>query len=301
MFQLLLAPARTLIKKFHDPVFLFENIADRKIPQSIDIDIYCCGFPCQPFSKAGKGLGPHDARGTIISHVIDFLSQHTPRAFILENVPALATTFKPFFESIMHALRSIRDSSYTVSWQVLEARAYGGLPQKRKRVFIVGICKHAQVNEFQFPPPLDTHQQLTLTDVLDHRIKLCGLDGVGGTARKNIKSMESELRKQGINANRTDIILDTGGSKPHWTYDACPTITATRGSQRAFWSTKRGRFLSVEELARLQGVPDDLFDGWREVLSESQMGHIVGNAMCVALLSRLVRHVLLAIGRPTAY
>lgn len=49
-------------------------------------DILCAGFPCQPFSKAGRQKGMEEERGKLIDRVIEILEYHKPKYFILENV-----------------------------------------------------------------------------------------------------------------------------------------------------------------------------------------------------------------------
>jgi DNA (cytosine-5)-methyltransferase 1 len=102
-------------------------------------NILCAGFPCQPFSQAGFKQGFDDARGrgTMFAEVMRFVTTHTPpRVVVLENVAALLTHDSgKSFEKIKSDLEA---EGYVVAYKVLKASDYA-LPQRRQRIFIVGI------------------------------------------------------------------------------------------------------------------------------------------------------------------
>ena len=98
-------------------------------------DLLTGGFPCQPFSSAGKKAGIRDVRGTLFQSIVDVLTTHRPQAFILENVKRLLTMEKGrHFATILAALA---DLDYTVEWRLLNAMHFG-LPQNRERVILLG-------------------------------------------------------------------------------------------------------------------------------------------------------------------
>lgn len=118
-----------------------DGLREGNISQFIDDipahDLLTGGFPCQPFSSAGKKRGINDPRGTLFQRIVDILRQHHPRFFILENVKRLLT-----MESGLHfatILSSLADLDYTIEWRLLNAMHFG-LPQNRQRVFIVGVA-----------------------------------------------------------------------------------------------------------------------------------------------------------------
>lgn len=93
------------------------------------------GFPCQPFSSAGKKEGIRDARGTLFQSIVDVLTEHRPQAFVLENVKRLLTMEKGrHFATILAALAGL---DYAVEWRLLNAMHFG-LPQNRERVILLG-------------------------------------------------------------------------------------------------------------------------------------------------------------------
>lgn len=108
-----------------------------------DFDFLLGGFPCQPFSASGKRQGFIDTRGTLFFEIERILKNKKPYGFILENVEGLV---KHDLESKNHSIgRTLttildklqNDLGYTVSWKVFDSLEFG-LPQSRKRIFIIG-------------------------------------------------------------------------------------------------------------------------------------------------------------------
>jgi DNA (cytosine-5)-methyltransferase 1 len=100
-----------------------------------DHDILTGGFPCQPFSSAGKKEGVRDPRGTLFQHIVDVLYAKRPKYFALENVKRLLTMERGcHFATILGALA---DLEYRLEWRLLNAMDFG-LPQNRERVVILG-------------------------------------------------------------------------------------------------------------------------------------------------------------------
>jgi DNA (cytosine-5)-methyltransferase 1 len=94
------------------------------------------GFPCQPFSSAGKKRGIKDPRGTLFSVVVEVLQRHKPRFFVLENVKRLLHMERGVhFATILSSLAQL---DYQIEWRLLNAIHFG-LPQNRQRVFIIGV------------------------------------------------------------------------------------------------------------------------------------------------------------------
>lgn len=110
-----------------------------------DFDFLLAGFPCQAFSAAGKGLGFLDTRGTLFFEVERLLREKRPYGFILENVEGLmqhdrANKSDPIGRTLQIILNSLINLGYNVEWRLLECQKFG-VPQLRKRIFIVGTLK----------------------------------------------------------------------------------------------------------------------------------------------------------------
>ena len=116
-------------------------------------DILCAGFPCQPFSQAGKRQGFNDEkdRGNLFYNICDIIDEHHPKSVLLENVANLKGHDNGnTWVTIKHMLE---ERNYDVSDQILSPHQFG-IPQHRKRIYIVGIRRDTgHINDFQFPKP----------------------------------------------------------------------------------------------------------------------------------------------------
>lgn len=119
-----------------------------------DFDFLLAGFPCQAFSVAGKRLGFEDTRGTLFFEVARLLKDKKPFGFILENVEGLVNHNKKnskdeIGDTFQTILNTLNDLGYKVSWKVHNAK-YFGVPQDRKRVYIVGtLIKKPDIDKFE--------------------------------------------------------------------------------------------------------------------------------------------------------
>ena len=106
-------------------------------------DLLTGGFPCQPFSSAGKKKGIHDPRGTLFEVIVDVLRSHQPKYFIIENVKRLLTMERGLHFATI--LASLAELNYRIEWRLLNAMHFG-LPQNRQRVFLLGIQNAVEFN-----------------------------------------------------------------------------------------------------------------------------------------------------------
>lgn len=108
----------------------------KKITKVKPFDLLLAGFPCQPFSYAGKRLGFGDTRGTLFFEVERLLSAYSPKAFLLENVRGLYThDGGRTFSTIMEKLHRLGYGTYDL---LLNSSDFA-VPQNRVRLYILGI------------------------------------------------------------------------------------------------------------------------------------------------------------------
>ncbi|RXS86512.1 DNA (cytosine-5-)-methyltransferase [Geobacillus sp. PK12] len=117
------------------------QVSNDEIP---DFDFLLAGFPCQSFSSAGKRLGFLDTRGTLFFEVERILKGKRPYGFLLENVEGLIRhdpdpedKNPKIGRTLRTIIMSLESLGYKVTWELLDSK-YFGVPQSRKRVFIVG-------------------------------------------------------------------------------------------------------------------------------------------------------------------
>lgn len=127
--------------------------SDDKILQRVpEHDILCGGFPCQPFSKAGKqkGFEDEEGRGVLFNYIADIIRVRRPKLVFLENVANLEThdegnTWQVIQNKLNHEL------NYDIRATVISPHEYG-FPQYRKRIYIVGIDRRCgNLDNFSWP------------------------------------------------------------------------------------------------------------------------------------------------------
>lgn len=144
-------------------------------------DILCAGFPCQPFSQAGKQEGFNDSksRGNLFNYIIDILQIHHPTYVFLENVANLeghdgGNTWK-IIES------SLRNEGYDVKKSIISPHEFGK-PQHRRRIYIVCKLGENSLLNFNFPE--------------GHSENKCNIKSIINEKDKNITPIKNETLNQ---------------------------------------------------------------------------------------------------------
>lgn len=150
-------------------------------------DVLTAGFPCQPFSSAGKKKGIQDPRGTLFSVVVDVLKKHRPRYFILENVKRLLTMQQGLHFATI--LASLAELNYFIEWRLVNA-ADLGLPQNRQRVIIVGVRDDRHPTADGESPSAPVVRLTNRDDFRDLRV-----DSFSASRMENWASIESHGRR----------------------------------------------------------------------------------------------------------
>ena len=125
-----------------------EKIRNNKIPS--DIDIVIGGFPCQGFSIANKSRHIDDSRNKLYKQMLRIIKDKKPKYFVAENVAGILNLGKGAV--IQKIIKDFKSIGYKVDYKLLNAADYG-VPQSRKRVFIIGNRLG-----LENPYPKQTHQ-----------------------------------------------------------------------------------------------------------------------------------------------
>ena len=122
------------------------------------------GPPCQSFSLSGN-RDSSDVRGQLVWKYIEIINSIKPKAFVFENVMGLQSAKDKEGNHILPMLKkAFQNIGYSINTEIVNAANYG-VPQKRKRVIIVGL-KGEDV--FSFPEPILTEKEfISVSDALD--------------------------------------------------------------------------------------------------------------------------------------
>lgn len=251
------------------------DITKRDNTSMPSVDLYVCGFPCQPFSIAGHKRGFDDLRGTVFFGCFDYIQSHRPKYFVLENVRALLSNDEgKTWDTIWGTLRTL--PGYSVNWTILNTKDYG-VPQSRKRLYIVGIRDSSE--SFQFPEPCkECPSQVSLVDESDQ-----SEPEPRGTFASRAKDLSETLRTRG--ACFVDILqYRTPNRVPlrGFMYATCLLCTSY------VWCTPMMRWANEKELLRLQGYPDN----YKIVVPHSIFRKQIGNTMSVNVLEAIFAKLL---------
>jgi DNA (cytosine-5)-methyltransferase 1 len=245
------------------PIIIYPDITKRNHKKLPDIDMYVCGFPCQPFSAMGKKLSTADPRGNIMLECISVIKAKSPKIFVLENVKNFK--FIENGEPFEFLLNELRESGiYNVYHDILNTRDYG-IPQNRQRIYIIGVRKDIQLEEYATPEkipmvPLDTII-IDKTICYDFKIPKCVIKKLNEIG--NLKNCVCP------NSNFGNYMK---GMSP----------TLTTGCAYYYHSTYN-RYLTAKECLSLQGFPTN----FKQVVGKTKMFKQIGNSMSVNVLKVL--------------
>ena len=255
-----------------------------------DFDILFAGFPCQPFSSMGSRLAFGDDRGVLFFNIEMILKAKKPKYFILENVRGLKTIQGgKVMEYIMNSVKKI---GYQSSYWLLNSADYG-VPQTRRRIFIVGELtgKNININDERAPTkiPLSRRSYKSVLNILEKRV--------------DKKYYLSEKIK------KTILSEGTGGYKykSEINMDPARPLTYTmhkmhRASQDNYYSDAFISDGSKDMIRRITPYEALLIQGFKKTtakkiislgLSDTQIYKMAGNAVSPPVVKSVLKHLLI--------
>ena len=266
----------------------------RKIDDSVfaelgEIDGIIGGPPCQSWSEAGTLRGIDDDRGKLFFEYIRILKAVKPKFFLAENVSGMLANRHN--EAVQHILELFDEAGYDVTLTMVNAKDYG-VAQERKRVFYIGFRKDLGV-EFKFPvgSTVDDSRKITLKDIIwdlqDTAVPAGSKNHHNAAAINNNEYFTGAYSPIFMSRNRVK-----GWNEQAFTVQAsgrqcqlhpkAPKMVKVGKNDCRFVEGKESlyRRMTVREVARVQGFPDDFVFVYECVNDGYKM---IGNAVPVNL------------------
>lgn len=251
-----------------------------------DFDILCAGFPCQPFSIAGKQLGfSHATQGTLFFNLIEIIKTKKPSVVFLENVKNLASHDKG--NTLKTILGSLEEIGYHVHYQILNGKTHGNIPQNRERIFIVAFKDKDKFNKFTFPKVIPL--TLNIADCLE-KDKVDDSFYQTNINSPAVKKMLEGMPKKGvIYQYRRYYMRENKGN-------VCPTLTANMGTGGHNVPLIRDEYgirkLTPRECFNFQGFPKSLV---LPKISNSHLYKQAGNSVVMPVIRRIAEQIINAL------
>ncbi len=254
-----------------------------------EVDGIIGGPPCQSWSEAGALRGIEDARGKLFYDYIRLLKEFAPKFFLAENVSGMLANRHS--EAVQNILHMFEEAGYDVSLTLVNAKNYG-VAEERKRVFYIGFRKDLNI-QFVFPKGSteEDDAKLTLRDIIwDLQ------DTAVPAGPKNHHNPEAVNNNEYFTGAFSPIFMSRNRVKG-WDEQAFTVQASGRQCQLHPQAPKMQKFgkddcrfvegsehlyrrMTIREIARIQGFPDDFQFLYKETNNAYKM---IGNAVPVNL------------------
>lgn len=257
------------------------DIVDYPIKNIPDIDVLIGGFPCQSFSTVNPTKDPFDDRAKLYKKMAAILREKKPKFFIAENVKGLLVLKNgAIFKNVV---AEFAKQGYKIYHSLLNAADYG-VPQRRQRVFIVGVREDIAI-DFEFPRQLFAQEAETrdkqwvgIGSVIE---KLALDDSKYYFSRKAVEGMKNAKNnmKRGLaqDLDKPSLTITSHLAKVSLnSRDPVLLVDAKKEIYRRF---------TPKEAARIQSFPEAfVFDG-----SDADAYRQIGNAIAPVMMWHVAR------------
>jgi DNA (cytosine-5)-methyltransferase 1 len=244
-------------------------------------DILTGGFPCQPFSIAGKQAGFQDERSNVFWKILKIIDHHNPSFIVLENVKNLVshddgTTFEIIKTNLL-------ERGYHIRYKVLNTSDITGVPQHRERIYIVCMKSKEVYDKFtlDFPPVPKRPIASSLEPV------------VGDKYYYTDKSSTWELVKNGVTKKDTVYQYRRVYVRENKSNE-CPTLTANMGggghNVPLILDEKGIRKFTPRECFNFQGFPSSYV--LPSTMSDTNLYKLAGNAVSLPVVELIATRLM---------
>ena len=261
----------------HSSKLTIGDINDLELSDIPEHDILCAGFPCQPFSIAGKRKGFKDSRSNVFWKMLEIIKHFRPSIIVLENVKNLETHDKgKTFATIISKLKSV---GYNIKHKVLNTTEFG-IPHHRERIYIVCFLDKTMFKKFSFSIKPVAKRKITefIQDEIPTKYYYTDRYSVYTTIADAVTKHIStntlyQYRRYYVRENKSG---------------ECPTLTANMGTGGhnvpLLLDDKGIRKLTPTECFRLQGLEYNLPN-----ISDSKLYKLAGNAVSLPVIRSVAK------------
>lgn len=262
--------------------YILQNIETIEHFPSADLLVGC--YPCQGFSQGGRRTA-NNKLNFLYQEFARALKQIKPKAFIVENVSGMVRS--TFAHLLKDQIKTFTEIGYKVQYQILNAADYG-VPQLRKRIFIVGIRDDLDF-QYRFPEP--THGPSTNRNYKTIRDALTGMPdwptGEFFDADFHWYYMSRNRRQDWDSPSRTIV----SSARHTLLHPISPEMVKVKKDQWKFVNNNPARRFSYREAARLQGFKDNLIIPDTDNSSLLKKYTVIGNAVPPALFEHVAKQL----------
>ena len=271
------------------------DISKIKVEDIPEHDLFTYSFPCQDISVAGKrgGIAEGETRSGLLYECKRIIEHCRPKYLLMENVKNLVgKKFKPHFDEWLTYLETL---GYTNYWDVLNAKDYG-IPQNRKRVFVVSIL--GEHKPYEFPKVIEpsinlkdilednVDEKYYLSEMVQQRFKQTNSDdgtkNVIGTTAPPTRTIGRRDDVYGYNAKVMGTLIATDYKQPK-------QIISYLNDDFTEYKIRK---ITPKEGFRLMALTDDDIKKVQETgLSDAQQYKMAGNSIVINVLEEIFKNL----------